>query len=77
LKEAFKKLTAENIPELAKEVRTNFIFYEDKDLEVLLEDTAIVLLTFYFSVVKALSVFTRFKAYFKTLPVPEKPSLGR
>ena len=75
LKEAFKNFNSENIPEMAKEVRTNFVFYEDKDLELILEDVAITLLNFYATVVNSMSVFARLKAYFNTVPVPETPKL--
>lgn len=77
LKEAFKNFNSENIPEMAKEVRTNFVFYEDKDLELILEDVAITLLNFYATVKNGLNVFTRLKAYFSTVPVPENPKLSK
>ena len=76
LKEAFKNFNSENIPEMAKEVRTNFVFYEDKDLELILEDLAIALLNFYASIKTGISVFNRLKAYLKTVPV-ESPKLSK
>ena len=76
LKEAFKNFNSDNIPEMAKEVRTNFVFYEDNDLEIILEDLAIALFNFYASIKTGFSVFTRLKAYLKTVPV-EAPKLSK
>jgi len=63
--------------EVSKEVKTNFQFLEDRDLEYLLEDATDIILVFPNTIMKVVSVIARFKAYFSTEDIANSPKLEK